>query len=129
MLRQIAAVLLLGAPLLAGAATLPTDLMRPVPEQAARGYAVSWVVRIELEAERLKDIEPCRKILAERGFQPTMSATASSGQPALHFKIAGSKPYPQADADADKALEAVQHAACPGTLAWTVEYKPYPAAR
>lgn len=127
MLRQIATALLLSAPLMAAAATVPSDLMRPVPEQAARGYAVNWLLKIELESDRMADIEPCRKILAERGFLPLLSKTASSAMPQLHFKIAGARQYEQADADADAALAAVQHAACPGTLTWTVESKHRPA--
>lgn len=126
MLRQIASTLLLSAPLLAGAVTVPSDLMRPVPEEAARGYAVDWVLRIAVESDQLTDIEPCRKILAERGFSPLLSKTASSAAPALHFKIAGTRQYQQADEGADAALAAVQHAQCPGTLTWTVEPKRRP---
>ncbi|MCP2010559.1 hypothetical protein [Duganella violaceipulchra] len=129
MLRQIATALVLSAPLMAAAATVPSDLMRPVPEEAARGYAVNWLLKIELESDRMTDIEPCRKILAERGFYPMLSKTASSAEPALHFKIAGVKQYEQADADADAALAAVQHAQCPGALTWTVESRHRPAAR
>ena len=129
MLRQIASALLLSAPLMALAATVPSDLMRPVPEQAVQGYAVNWLLKIELESDQLKDIEPCRKILAERGFHPLLSKTASSASPLLHFKIAGVKQYEQADEDADAALAAVQHAACPATLTWTVESRHRPQAR
>ncbi len=129
MLRQIAIALLLSAPLMAAAATVPSDLMRPVPEQAARGYAVNWLFKIELESDRMTDIEPCRKILAERGFLPLLSTTASSAMPQLHFKIAGVKQYEQADADADAALAAVQHAQCAGALGWTVESRHRPVAR
>ncbi|ELX13010.1 hypothetical protein Jab_1c16290 [Janthinobacterium sp. HH01] len=129
MLRQIASVLLLGAPLMAGAATVPSDLMRPAPEQAVQGYAVNWLLKIELESDQMKDIEPCRKILAERGFYPMLSKTASSASPLLHFKIAGVKQYEQADVDADEALAAVMKAACPATLTWTVESKHRPQAR
>ncbi len=129
MLRQLASTLLLSVPLMAAAATLPSDLMRPVPEQAARGIAVSWEFRIEVESEQLKDIEPCRKVLAERGFSPLLSKTASSGAPALHFKLVGAKQYPQADIDADAALAAIQQAQCPATLTWTVESKVRQAVR
>ncbi|MYN20377.1 hypothetical protein GTP81_26910 [Rugamonas sp. FT107W] len=130
MSRQIVSALLLCAPLMASAATtVPSDLMRPVPEEAARGYAVNWLLKIELESEQLNDIEPCRKVLAERGFLPTLSKTASSAMPQLHFKIAGTKQYEQADADADAALAAIQHAACPAVLTWTVESKHRPAVR
>src|SRR4051812_15582669 len=96
--RRIA--LLLGATILAGAAsvtnvagaaTLPSDLMLPEPALAARGYAESWVFSIEIESAELKGIEACRKILAERGFLPTLSKTASSASPDLHFKIVGAK--------------------------------------
>ncbi|WP_332854584.1 hypothetical protein [Duganella sp. S19_KUP01_CR8] len=129
MLRLIATTLLLSAPLMAAAATLPSDLMRPEPEQAARGIAVNWEFRIEVESDQLKDIEPCRKVLAERGFYPLLSKTASSSTPALHFKIVGAKQYPQADIDADAALEAIQRAKCPATLTWTVESKVRQAVR
>lgn len=127
MLRQFATLLLLSVPLMAAAGTVPSDLMRPVPEEAARGYAVNWLLKIELESDQMTDIEPCRKILAERGFYPMLSKTASSATPLLHFKIAGTRQYEQADADADAALAAVQHAACPGSLTWTVESKHRPA--
>lgn len=127
MLRLIATTLLLSAPLMAAAATLPSDLMRPVPEQAARGIAVSWEFRVEVESDRLTDIEPCRKVLAERGFYPLLSRTASSSAPALHFKLVGAKQYPQADVDADATLEAMRQASCPATLTWTVESKVRPA--
>lgn len=127
MLRQFATLLLLSVPLMAAAGTVPSDLMRPVPEEAARGYAVNWLLKIELESDQMTDIEPCRKILAERGFYPMLSKTASSATPLLHFKIAGTRQYEQADADADAALAAVQHAACAGSLTWTVESKHRPA--
>lgn len=129
MSRQIVSALLLCAPLMAAAATVPSDLMRPVPEEAARGYAVDWLLKIELESDNLSDIEPCRKVLADRGFLPTLSKTASSAMPQLHFKIAGVKQYEQADADADAALAAIQHAACPAVLTWTVESKHRPLVR
>ncbi|WP_229213152.1 MULTISPECIES: hypothetical protein [unclassified Duganella] len=129
MSRQIVSALLLCAPLMAAAATVPSDLMRPVPEEAARGYAVNWLLKIELESDNLSDIEPCRKVLADRGFLPTLSKTASSAMPQLHFKIAGVKQYEQADADADAALAAIQHAACPAVLTWTVESKHRPLVR
>lgn len=130
MSRQIVSALLLCAPLMAFAATtVPSDLMRPVPEEAARGYAVNWLLKIELESDQLTGIEPCRKILADRGFLPLLSKTASSTVPQLHFKIAGTKQYEQADADADAALAAVQQARCAGSLTWTVESKHRPVAR
>lgn len=129
MSRQIVSALLLCAPLMAAAATVPSDLMRPVPEEAARGYAVNWLLKIELESDNLNDIEPCRKLLADRGFFPLLSKTASSAMPQLHFKIAGVKQYEQADADADAALAAIQHAACPAVLTWTVESKHRPLVR
>jgi len=129
MSRQIVSALLLCAPLMAAAATVPSDLMRPVPEEAARGYAVNWLLKIELESDQLNDIEPCRKVLADRGFLPLLSKTASSTMPQLHFKIAGTKQYEQADADADAALAAVQQARCAGSLTWTVESKHRPVVR
>lgn len=130
--RRIA--LLLSATLLAAAATvapiataatLPSDLMLPEPALAARGYAESWVFSIEIESDELKGIEACRKILAERGFLPTLSKTASSASPDLHFKIAGAKSYSQASTDADAALQAIQQAGCGGAMTWTVASKPF----
>lgn len=121
MYRHIA--LALSASLLAaaaGAATLPSNLMLPEPERAARGYVESWVFNIELTGEELKGMEPCRKILADRGFAPTLSKTATTASPALHFKISGHKAYAQASADADDALAALQQAKCSGTLSWNV---------
>jgi CheY-like chemotaxis protein len=126
--RRIAS--LLGAAVLsgaAGAATLPSDLMLPDPALAARGYVESWVFSIEIESAELKGIEACRKILAERGFLPTLSKTASSASPDLHFKVAGAKSYAQASADADAALQAIQQAKCSGAMTWTVASRPVPA--
>jgi hypothetical protein len=109
----------------AGAAntTLPSNLMLPEPDRAARGYVESWVFNIELTGDELKGMEPCRKILAERGFAPTLSKTATSASPALHFKIAGHKNYAQASSEADDALAAIQQAKCAGVLSWTVTNK------
>jgi hypothetical protein len=125
MYRRIA--LALGASLLAAAAsavTLPSNLMLPEPDRAARGYVESWVFSIELTGDELTGMEACRKILTERGFMPTLSKTATSASPALHFKIAGHKEYAQASTEADDALAAVQQAKCPGTLSWSVTSKP-----
>nr|WP_315255460.1 hypothetical protein [uncultured Duganella sp.] len=124
MFRRIA--LALSASLLAavaGAATLPSKLMLPEPERAARGYVESWVFNIELTGDELNGMEPCRKILAERGFAPTLSRTATTASPALHFKIAGHKLYAQASSEADDALLALQQARCSGALSWTVSGK------
>lgn len=121
MSRRIA--LALSASLLAaaaGAATLPSHLMLPEPERAARGYVERWVFNIELTGEELNGLEPCRKILAERGFAPTLSKTATSASPALHFRIAGHKAYAQASTEADDTLAALRQARCSGTLNWTV---------
>jgi hypothetical protein len=112
----------------AGAATLPSNLMLPDPVLAARGVAERWVFSIKLESFDLKGIEPCRQILAERGYAPVLSKTASSTMPDLHFKIEGSKEYPLATEEADDTLAAVARAKCTGTLAWTVTSKPVPAA-
>lgn len=122
MLRRIA-LALSALPLAAAAATLPSQLMLPEPERAARGYVESWVFNIELTGDELSGMEPCRKILAERGFAPTLSKTASTASPALHFKIAGRKAYAQASAEADDALAALQQAKCSGTLSWNVAGK------
>ena len=111
----------------AGAATLPSNLMLPDPELAARGVAERWVFGIKLESIDLKGIEPCRRILAERGYAPVLSKTASSTLPDLHFKIEGAKEYPLASEEADETLSAVVRAKCTGTLAWTVTSKPVPA--
>ena len=122
---------LLAVPVLAanaGAATLPSNLMLPDPVLAARGVAERWVFSIKLESFDLKGLEPCRQILAERGYAPVLSKTASSTMPELHFKIEGSKEYPLASEEADRALSAVVQAKCTGTLAWTVTSKPAPAA-
>jgi len=112
----------------AGAATLPSNLMLPDPVLAARGVAERWVFSIKLESFDLKGLEPCRQILAERGYAPMLSKTASSTMPELHFKIEGSKEYPLATEEADDTLAAVVRAKCAGTLAWTVTSKPVPAA-
>jgi hypothetical protein len=120
MFRRIACALALSAPLLANAATLPSNLMLPEPARAARGYVESWVFSIEIESNQLTGMEACRKILIERGFLPTLSKTASSADPALHFKVAGRKAYAQASTEADDTLLAVQQAKCPGTLTWAV---------
>jgi CheY-like chemotaxis protein len=131
MLHRIARTLLLSGALLAGAAgaaTLPSDLMLPEPGRAARGYVESWIFSIELESTELTGIEACRKILSERGFLPTLSKTASSSDPALHFKVAGRKAYAQASVEADHALQAVQQAKCVGTLTWSVTSQPASAA-
>lgn len=116
----------LGAAMLAGAvqaATVPSDLMLPVPELAARGYVESWVLSIEIESEKLNGMDACRKILTEHGFQPVLSKTASSTAPSLHFKVSGRKEYAQASSEADETLAAVQQAKCPGTLSWNVSAK------
>ena len=99
---------LLIAALLAGAAhaaTLPSDLMLPVPERAARGYVESWVFSIEIESDKLTGM------------------TASTAAPSLHFKVSGRKEYAQASTEADDTLAAVQQAKCPGTLSWNVSVK------
>ncbi len=127
MSHPIARVLASSAMLLAataGAATLPSDLMVPEPARAARGYVESWVFSIDLESAELTGMEACRKILGERGFAPTLSRTASSSEPTLHFKIAGRKTYAQASVEADHALQAVQQAKCSGTLSWAVTSQP-----
>lgn len=112
----------------AGAATLPSQLMLPDPELAARGVVERWVFSIKLESFDLKGIEPCRRILVERGFVPVLSKTATSSMPDLHFKIEAAREYPLASEDADQALAAVQVAKCAGTLSWTVTSRPVPAA-
>jgi hypothetical protein len=115
---------LLSSSALASAGTLPSDLMRPEPAQAVRGYVANWLFSIELESTDLRGLEPCRKLLAERGFAPTLSKTASSAIPDLHFKVAGVKEYQQIDVEAaDTVLATVQQAKCPGTLTWTVTSK------
>jgi hypothetical protein len=127
--RAIARAALLAAMSLsasAGAATLPSQLMLPDPELAARGVVERWVFSIRLESLDLKGIEPCRRILAERGFAPVLSKTASSTMPDLHFKIEGAREYPLASEDADQALAAVGAARCAGSLSWTVTSKPLP---
>jgi hypothetical protein len=120
MFRGIVCALALSAPVLVNAATLPSNLMLPEPARAARGYVESWIFSIEIESNQLTGMEACRKILTERGFLPTLSKTASSADPALHFKIAGRKAYAQASTEADDTLLAVQQAKCPGTLTWAV---------
>ncbi|NYE62424.1 hypothetical protein FHW58_003639 [Duganella sp. 1224] len=125
MYRRIA--LALSATLLAaaaGAATLPSNLMLPEPERAARGYVESWIFAIDLEGEELTGMNPCRQILADHGFAPTLSRTASSAIPTLHFKISGQKEYAQASSEADDVLAAVQQAKCKAVLSWTVTSKP-----
>jgi hypothetical protein len=125
MFRRIA--LALSATLLsaaAGAATVPSNLMLPEPDRAARGYVESWIFTVDIEADELTGLAPCRKILTERGFAPTLSKTASSASPTLHFKVSGRKEYAQASIEADDALLAVQQAKCPGTLTWSVISKP-----
>ena len=112
----------------AGAATLPSQLMLPDPVLAARGVAERWVFSMKLESFDLKGIEPCRRILAERGFLPVLSKTANSTMPDLHFKIEGTREYPLASEDADQALSSVAGAKCAGTLTWTVTSRPVPAA-
>ena len=114
---------LLIATLLAGSAhapTLPSDLMLPEPERAAHGYVESWVFSIEIETDKLAGLDACRKILSERGFAPTLSKTASTAVPTLHFKVSARKEYAQASSEADDTLAAVQQAKCPGTLSWNV---------
>jgi hypothetical protein len=113
----------------AGAATLPSDLMVPEPARAARGYVESWVFSIDLESVELTGMEACRKILGERGFAPALSRTASSSDPALHFKIGGRKTYTQASIEADQTLQALRQANCSGTLSWAVTSLPAPAPR
>jgi hypothetical protein len=108
----------------ASAATLPSDLMLPEPERAARGYVESWIFSIDLEGDELTGMNACRKILTERGFAPKLSKTASSALPSLHFKISGQKEYAQASSEADDVLAAVQQAKCKGALTWTVTSKP-----
>ena len=128
MYRCIARAALLAASLFganAGAATLPSNLMLPDPELAARGVVERWVFSIKLESLDLKGIEPCRRILVERGFSPVLSKTASSTMPELHFKIEGAREYPVASEDADQALAAVVGAKCAGTLSWTVTSNPH----
>lgn len=127
MYRRIALALsatLLSAAAGAAAITVPSNLMLPEADRAARGYVESWIFSIELEGEELTGMNACRKILTERGFAPTLSKTASSALPALHFKISGQKEYAQASTEADDALVAVQQAKCKGTLSWTVTSKP-----
>lgn len=122
MYRRIA--LALSASLLSlaahAASTVPSNLMLPEPERAARGYVESWVLNFAIETENLTGTDVCRKILDERGFKPTLSKTASTALPSLHFKISGSKEYAQASNEADDTLLALQQAKCPGTLSWNV---------
>jgi len=134
MFHRIARTLALSAYLLAasaaaGAATLPSNLMLPEPARAARGYVESWIFSIEIESNQLTGMEACRKILTERGFLPTLSKTASSADPVLHFKIAGRKVYAQASIEADETLQAVREAKCPGTLTWAVTSQSAQATR
>jgi len=127
--RALASSAMLLAAATAGAATLPSDLMVPEPARAARGYVESWVFSIDLESTELTGMEACRKILGERGFAPTLSRTASSSDPALHFKIGGRKTYTQASIEADQTLQAVRQANCSGTLSWAVTSQPAAAPR
>jgi len=110
----------------ATAATLPSNLMLPDADLATHGIVERWVLNIKLDASDLKGIEPCRQVLAARGFAPVLSKLATSARPELHFKIEGNKEYAQASADADEALAAVQQAQCKGTLSWAVIAKPQP---
>jgi hypothetical protein len=126
--RIFAGLLLSGAAALAGAVTLPSDLMRPTPALAVRGYAERWMFSIEIESDDGAGIERCGKILAAHGLLQTLSKTASSADPVLHFKLSSNKEYAQADTEADDVLFAVQHANCPGRLTWTVASKLVPAA-
>jgi hypothetical protein len=110
----------------ANAATLPSNLMLPDADLATHGIVERWVLNIKLEASDLKGIEPCRQVLAARGFAPVLSKLATSARPELHFKIEGNKEYAQASVDADEALAAVQQAQCKGALSWAVIAKPQP---
>lgn len=110
----------------ATAATLPSNLMLPDADLATHGIVERWVLNIKLEASDLKGIEPCRQVLAARGFAPVLSKLATSARPELHFKIEGNKEYAQASVDADDALAAVQQAQCKGALSWAVIAKPQP---
>lgn len=123
MIRRTALLIAASLAGAAHAATLPSDLMLPVPERAARGYVESWVFSIEIESDKLTGMDACRKILTERGFVPTLSKTASTSMPSLHFKVSGRKEYAQASTEADDTLAAVQQANCPGTLSWNVSVK------
>jgi hypothetical protein len=126
--RIFAGLLLSGAAVFAGAVTLPSDLMRPTPALAVRGYAERWMFSIEIESDDGVGIERCGKILAAHGLLQTLSKTASSADPVLHFKLSSSKEYAQADTGADEAWLAVRQANCPGRLTWTVASKLVPAA-
>ncbi|KQQ45281.1 hypothetical protein ASF61_20170 [Duganella sp. Leaf126] len=110
----------------AAAATLPSNLMLPDPELAAHGIVERWTLTIKLESDDLKAIAPCRQVLTERGFAPVLSKMASSSQPQLHFKIEGSKEYPQATTEADDALAAVQQARCKTAVNWVVVARQLP---
>ncbi|TFW29025.1 hypothetical protein [Duganella callida] len=126
MVRPFVRALLLSASMLAasaGAAILPSELMLPEPARAARGYTESWIFTIDIVGTESNGMEDCRKILNDRGFQATLSKTANSATPALHFKLTGSKEYAQASTEADDTLAAVQQAKCKGTLTWTVTAK------
>ena len=125
--RIFAGLLLSGAAVVASAATLPSDLMRPTPSLAVRGYAERWMFSIEIESDDGAGIDRCGKILGAHGLLQTVSKTASSADPALHFKLTASKEYAQADTEADDVLAAVQQAKCPGKLTWTVASKQVPA--
>lgn len=104
----------------ASAATLPSHLMLPDPDLANHGIVERWTLSIKLESDNLKTIEPCRQVLADRGFAPVLSKRASSSRPELHFKIEGRKEYAQAATEADDALAAVQQARCKGGVSWEV---------
>lgn len=110
----------------AQAATVPSNLMLPDPTLASHGVVERWVLNIKLEATDLKALEPCRALLAQHGFAPVLSKTATSTMPELHFKIEGNKEYAQASTDADEALAAVQGARCGGALSWAVTSRPVP---
>jgi hypothetical protein len=110
----------------ATSATLPSHLMLPDADLATHGVVERWTLTIKIESNDLKAIDPCRQVLAARGYAPVLSKMASSARPELHFKIEGSKEYAQASADADDTLAAVQQAQCKGALNWTVVSKQIP---
>lgn len=110
----------------ATSATLPSHLMLPDADLATHGVVERWTLTIKLESNDLKAIDPCRQVLAARGYAPVLSKMASSARPELHFKIEGSKEYAQASADADDTLAAVQQAQCKGALNWTVVSRQIP---
>jgi hypothetical protein len=110
----------------ATSATLPSHLMLPDADLATHGVVERWTLTIKLESNDLKAIDPCRQVLAARGYAPVLSKMASSARPELHFKIEGRKEYAQASADADDTLAAVQQAQCKGALNWTVVSRQVP---